>query len=246
MVLLGRRFISTWTGLLRHFSLGSQSQNGVKALQKQQGVLTPWKKHLLCQAQVGFHWQQTLTTSPIPESVGLSIRQVQVLNMEQLVQVNWEDGSHSFYPFVWLRDNCQCPVCTLHSAKARSLLLSQLDINTTVDQVTLVKPTKVCIVWPDQHCSEYDSTWLKKRCFSPEARRAQREELFYNERIYWGSDLQVPTASFEKVLYDDKAALDWLMAMRKVGIVLLKGAPEKPGQLARLNQRIGYSRLTFY
>lgn len=53
-------------------------------------------------------------------------------------------------------------------------------------------------------------------------------------------------ADFEAVLHDDKAALAWLVALRRFGIVYLKGAPVEQGQLARLSRRIGYLRLTFY
>lgn len=56
----------------------------------------------------------------------------------------------------------------------------------------------------------------------------------------------MPVADFEEVLYDDKAALAWLTALRRVGIVYLKGAPTELGQVARLGQRIGYLRITFY
>lgn len=67
-----------------------------------------------------------------------------------------------------------------------------------------------------------------------------------SERDFWDSCLQMPTLDFEEVLHDDKAALDWLTALRRVGIVYLKGAPVEQGQVARLSQRIGYLRLTFY
>lgn len=67
-----------------------------------------------------------------------------------------------------------------------------------------------------------------------------------SERAYWDSELRIPTANFEEVLHDDKAALAWLLALRRVGIVYLKGAPVEQGQVARLSQRIGYLRLTFY
>uniref|UniRef100_W5MHE9 Gamma-butyrobetaine hydroxylase 1 n=1 Tax=Lepisosteus oculatus TaxID=7918 RepID=W5MHE9_LEPOC len=63
---------------------------------------------------------------------------------------------------------------------------------------------------------------------------------------YWGSELRIPTASFEEVLSDDKAAYSWLTTLRRVGIVYLKGAPAEQGQVARLSDRIGYLRLTFY
>lgn len=59
------------------------------------------------------------------------------------MEVEWEDGGHSLYPFTWLRDNCQCPQCTLHSAKARKLLMSDLDIHTGVDVVEVTNDNKV-------------------------------------------------------------------------------------------------------
>lgn len=189
---------------------------------------------------------QTLAAAPLPFTGGSpGVRQAQALDQERLLQIDWDDGSCSLYPFTWLRDNCQCPLCTLQSAQARRLLLSDLDVHTGMDQVQLMD-NKVSITWPDQHSSEFDPDWLKKRCFSPEARQALQEELFLNEREYWDSGLQIPRADFEEVLHDDKAALAWLEALRRVGIVYLRGAPSEQGQVARLSQRIGYLRLTFY
>lgn len=37
---------------------------------------------------------------------------------------------------------------------------------------------KISITWPDEHASEYEAEWLKKRCFSEEARAEMREDLF--------------------------------------------------------------------
>lgn len=67
-----------------------------------------------------------------------------------------------------------------------------------------------------------------------------------SERYYWDRKLRIPTADYQEVLHDDKAALAWLLALRRVGIVYLKGAPAEQGHVARLAERIGYLRLTFY
>ncbi|XP_028812065.1 gamma-butyrobetaine dioxygenase [Denticeps clupeoides] len=191
--------------------------------------------------------QQTLAAASQP-TLGPSpgVRRAQTLDRERLLQVEWDDGSSSLFPFTWLRDNCQCPLCTLQSAQARSLLLSDLDVHTGVEKVRLMESNKVSIVWPDQHSSEFEPDWLKKRCFSAAARHARQEELFLNEREYWDAGLKIPTANFEEVLHDDKAALAWLLALRRMGIAYLKGAPLEQGQVARLSKRIGYLRLTFY
>lgn len=86
--------------------------------------------------------QQTLRTVSHPQAQP-PVRSVRALNEERLVEVEWEDGGRSLYPFTWLRDNCQCPLCTLDSALARKLLLSNFDINTGVDAVELTSDGQV-------------------------------------------------------------------------------------------------------
>ncbi|XP_070618090.1 gamma-butyrobetaine dioxygenase isoform X2 [Erythrolamprus reginae] len=179
-------------------------------------------------------------------SVGTTIQKVETPEKKQFICVHWEDGSESLYPSVWLRDNCQCPHCFLHSAKARKLLLENLDINIEVKDVTLTEQKKVTVVWPDDHTSEFEAEWLKKRCFSDQARAKAQEELFLSEHQYWGSDLELPTMDFEEVLQSDESAYKWLVTLKKVGIVLLTGAAIKQGEILKLGQRIGFLRLTFY
>ncbi|XP_025030981.1 gamma-butyrobetaine dioxygenase isoform X2 [Python bivittatus] len=179
-------------------------------------------------------------------SISTAIQKVETLEKKQYICVHWEDGSESLYPSVWLRDNCQCPDCFLHSAKARKLLLENLDINIKVKDVTLTEQKKINIVWPDDHTSEFEAEWLKKRCFSDQARARTQEELFLSERQYWGSDLELPTMAFEEVLHSDESAYKWLVTLKKVGIVLLTGAAVKQGEILKLGQRIGFLRLTFY
>ncbi|XP_063338049.1 gamma-butyrobetaine dioxygenase [Pelmatolapia mariae] len=198
-----------------------------------------------CLISLHLRGRHTLESASLPVSRHL-VRHVRALDDDRQMEVEWEDGGHSLYPFTWLRDNCQCPLCTLQSAQARTLLLADLDIHTGVDVVEVTNDNKVSIVWPDQHVSVFDAEWLKKRCFSPAARQAMQEELFLNRRCYWDSTLRIPSADFDEVLRDDKAALAWLLALRRVGMVYLKGAPAEQGQVARLAERIGYLRLTFY
>ena len=86
--------------------------------------------------------QQTLSSVSQPWTQA-PVRSVRALNEERLVEVAWEDGGCSLYPFTWLRDNCQCPLCTLDSAQARKLLLTNFDINTGVDAVELTSDGQV-------------------------------------------------------------------------------------------------------
>lgn len=101
-----------------------------------QGLLPP------CLTSAKLRRQHTLGSASFP-LVRHSVRHVRALDEERLMEVEWEDGGHSLYPFTWLRDNCQCPLCTLHSAKARKLLMSDLDIHTGVAAVEVTADNKV-------------------------------------------------------------------------------------------------------
>lgn len=99
-------------------------------------------------AKVPCFGYQTLTANPLPTVGGSTVvKHAQVLDHKRLLQVEWEDGSCSFYPFTWLRDNCQCPLCTLQSAQARSLLFTDLDVHTGMDQVQITDNNKVRFVY---------------------------------------------------------------------------------------------------
>ena len=95
-----------------------------------------------CLTLMQLRGQQTLGSAALPLARH-SVRQVRALDEERIMEVEWEDGGHSLYPFTWLRDNCQCPLCTLESAEARKLLMSDLDINTGVDVVEVTNDNKV-------------------------------------------------------------------------------------------------------
>ncbi|OXB57480.1 hypothetical protein ASZ78_011821 [Callipepla squamata] len=174
------------------------------------------------------------------------IRKVEAPDAEHLIRVQWEDGSESRYPCVWLRDNCQCPHCFLRSAKARKLQFNELDVDIVAKEVSLTDRKKISITWPDEHTSEFEAEWLKKRCFSEVARAEMRQDLFLPEHQYWGSDLQLPKMPFEEIMYDDESAYKWLCTLKKTGVVLLTGAAARQGELVKLGHRIGFLRLTFY
>ncbi|XP_011360879.1 gamma-butyrobetaine dioxygenase [Pteropus medius] len=174
-----------------------------------------------------------------------AIQKAEVLDGAHLMQILWHDGEESFYPAVWLRDNCQCPNCYLDSAKARKLLVEALDVNIGIKDLMFDRK-KVHITWPNEHFSDFEADWLKKRCFSQHAREKLQRELFLPECQYWGSELQLPSLDFEDVLRNDEHAYKWLSSLKKVGIVRLTGASDKQGEVLKLGKRIGFLYLTFY
>ncbi|MFV0543440.1 MAG: gamma-butyrobetaine hydroxylase-like domain-containing protein [Marinicella pacifica] len=52
-----------------------------------------------------------------------------------LSQVFWKGGGSDVYPYLWLRDNCQCPNCFHPIAFARMVLLDHLHPDTVPKSV---------------------------------------------------------------------------------------------------------------
>ncbi|XP_069479606.1 gamma-butyrobetaine dioxygenase [Ambystoma mexicanum] len=206
------------------------------------------KFHPLGHPLSGTRLQHTAGATQPTNSFNLSfgIQKAEALDAKRFLRIQWEDDSESFYPYVWLRDNCQCPDCFLHSAKARKLPFTDLNVETGVQGIALSNTEKVRVTWPDGHTSDFEAGWLKKRCFSRHSRAEMQDELHLPECQFWGSDLQMPVMSYEDVLSNDESTFKWLTTLKKVGIVLLDGAPTSKGELVRLGKRIGFLRLTFY
>ena len=56
---------------------------------------------------------------------------VQLVVDRRMVETVWEDGDRQLYPYVWLRDNCQCEKCFHPVTRARQLLIMDLNVDTT-------------------------------------------------------------------------------------------------------------------
>ena len=64
---------------------------------------------------------------------------------KDILEVKFGDGTEGRLPFVWLRDNCQCPQCFSVEAQGRKLLMDDLDIEVYSNKVqVLTYPWLVC------------------------------------------------------------------------------------------------------
>lgn len=165
----------------------------------------------------------------------------------KMLQVKWGDEDEVF-PYVWLRDNCRCPACFHAASYSRLSLMADMDLQVQPKSAEILSGGKrVEVVWRDGHRSEYEAEWLRLRGFSEATRRA-RASRFRLERKYWGSELMdnLPEASFQEVMEDDVALLEWLRRLEVFGFVKVNGAPAEQGQVRRLAERIGFIRKTHY
>ena len=76
----------------------------------------------------------TLTTKAAEQRNAVAVRSESVVSASvdqgsRLVKTEWSNGRKLNYPFIWLRDNCQCESCFHPSTKTRIALLRNLDLN---------------------------------------------------------------------------------------------------------------------
>ena len=126
-------------------------------------------------------------------------RLVVEVNSEDKVEVSAEDkmmrqeirGEVHEYPWVWLRDNCQCPECYEPISHCRIINLTEWELNVRPAsvQVRLVileqchnvlmqnLDDKIVITWEDGHVSPFDKSWLASRSFRSSSREGYRSVM---------------------------------------------------------------------
>ncbi|XP_078583873.1 gamma-butyrobetaine dioxygenase-like [Branchiostoma floridae x Branchiostoma japonicum] len=163
-----------------------------------------------------------------------------------MVEVEWSDGGVSSFPYVWLRDNCQCPQCFKPDSCSRLVLMSDLDVNVSpVRAESQARGGLLWVEWSDGHQSHYDWQWLKERCFSPHA-MSERERAWQRKTQLWGAEIthDLPKADFPVLLTDDRALYDFLVILDSVGLVLVQNVPCDVGQVERLANRVAFLKQT--
>ncbi|XP_070566929.1 gamma-butyrobetaine dioxygenase-like [Ptychodera flava] len=156
-----------------------------------------------------------------------------------MVLLEWNDGTTSRYPFVWLRDNCRCPSCWHHDARGRIILMENLDVDIEPIGVAMSEDgSKVDIHWPDNHTSPFETSLLHDVRFE--------DELPKENIRMWGSELldHLPTFQFNEIMRDDTKLLNFLEDLRDVGLTLLKDVPAETGHVAKLVDRISFLKIT--
>ncbi len=179
----------------------------------------------------------------------IQLRNAEVNQGAQFLEVVAEDGSINSFPYVFLRDNCQCPKCFHPSTKQRLL-------NTAFEVDVDIKPLEarsedgvVHLTWPDGHVSSFSHEWMLKRKFPKTDQDIKSKSKCNLEPELWdgGYQSRIKKYDFEE-LSDDKTCLSWLESIATAGLTLIRNAPAKPGVLENdiVMKLGGYIRQTHY
>src|ERR1041384_7594659 len=149
----------------------------------------------------------------------------------------WSDGTTSFWPAIWLRDQCACPVCR-HPSGQRLFEIGDLPEHPQIGRVAL-QGGAVQVVWKDEdHVSLYPADFLYES--NLKARLTPPIKL-------WGADLAtLPEADWSLLERDPVEELTWLASYHLHGFGLLHNVPTRPGMVAEVGDRLGFVRTTNY
>ncbi|WP_248742255.1 MULTISPECIES: gamma-butyrobetaine dioxygenase [unclassified Pseudomonas] len=163
-----------------------------------------------------------------------------VQNLADRVLIEWADGRVSPFHHVWLRDNCPCPQCVY--SVTREQVFEIVDAAPDLSPSAAHIDTDGClrIDWQDGHLSRFDAGWLRAHAYDDESRA---ERLAAKPKSFlWHSDLQLPVFDYSALMNDNAALLQWLLAVRDIGLTQVRGVPTEPGSLKLIAQRISFIR----
>lgn len=171
---------------------------------------------------------------------------------KKMVSITWQDKTSDVYPYIYLRDNCQCPECFFRESNQRLVdVVRDVDIN--------VKPTKVelsdnrsnlSITWPDSHVTVLDADFLFAKRLPSDAELKGRvcTDVTTRKVTLWGSEFKdhVPHMKFHDILNDEEVEFEFLNSLYRYGLALVTDIPVQQGQVEKLGDCVGYLRMTTY
>jgi gamma-butyrobetaine dioxygenase len=156
------------------------------------------------------------------------------------IQVQWADGRVSPFHHQWLRDNCPCPQCVYSVTREQVLEIVDVAENLIPDSARIDTDGCLCVDWQDGHLSRFDPGWLRAHAYDDES-RAERRAAKPKSKL-WDSQLKLPVFDYQALIDDNDALLQWLLAVRDIGLTQVRGVPTEPDSLKLIAQRISFIR----
>jgi gamma-butyrobetaine dioxygenase len=152
------------------------------------------------------------------------------------IRVAWDDGEVVDFHPLWLRSECACPECRSRVTLERTFDHFRLPLHLAPVRVEVTGEGALRLVWSHGgHVSLFDPGWLRSKSRTDSAAAAPAP---------WRADLvgALPTFDHAAIMSDERVLHAWLVALRDVGLTLLRGVPCAPGEVERIARRISLPR----
>jgi len=150
----------------------------------------------------------------------------------------WSDGGQQRFFATWLRDNAQTPEARNPTNGQRLMDVSDVPADTAFEAAALSGGGALEVTFaPDGYKSVYAPDWL---------RDFLQKDSNGPERHLWDAAHTILHRTFEDVTAQPDALADWLRAVARDGIALLRGVPTESEAVFRVADLFGYVRETNY
>lgn len=152
-------------------------------------------------------------------------------------------------PNIWLRDNCQCKVCTHDATKQRLLDTFSIPKDISIKShsaETRGSETIHRLEWSDGHESEYLRSFISQAMANESEKAVQRQAL--TDIKLWDSSIASdPPKTLYRYAMNLKKNNDLLSRLRKFGFCYVDKTPfEDPKATKKMLERIAFIRETHY
>lgn len=159
----------------------------------------------------------------------------------------WADGFNAFFSYLWLRDHCACSECRHPQTRERLVRLIDLpDPLPSPESAHVDGQGALRLLWPAMagfvpHASRFDPGWLRQR-----ADAATPDPLAVDRKIPWDASIAaaLPVVDHASFMETETGLADWLRALDRYGLAILRGGPVEEGEVLRVAERVGWPRET--
>ncbi len=179
-----------------------------------------------------------MSANPQIDSSNVSFDQAQ----RRLI-IQWRDGHHSSFPYIWLRHQQFFPLMGRpEQQQDTEFCLPEDPVGLAIESTT-IEHEQLVIDWQhDGSSTRHSLSFLRDNCLSAESRRQRHPRpLLWNARqaqdFRWfdGSDFDHP-----------QRRLELLLQLRDYGIALVRNLPDQPGTVESIAAYLGPVRNTHF
>ncbi|NDW45914.1 gamma-butyrobetaine dioxygenase [Ruegeria sp. PrR005] len=168
----------------------------------------------------------------------------QVTHTDQIVSLEFTDGTTARFHAVWLRDNALDPDTRAPGNGQRLITIGDIPADVSIGAASLVGGAMSVTFQPENKTVTYPADWLAEHTYD----RDHDHPMGWTDPgiTTWESGIAAPGADWVGVHTNPAVKRGWLAAVAEYGFARLTGGPTEPGALLKVAHLFGYVRETNY
>ncbi len=153
--------------------------------------------------------------------------------------VTWQDGKHSTFHYLWLRDNCT----TAFHPTTHERQFDLLEISPHIHPLSAqIDNDQLLIHWSEQeHTSHYTNQWLGDKAYTGTIKPETPHTAHHWDATFVERMIARPYAT---LMQSDQALYQWMVDLERDGLIKVTDMPNDAQSLTQIAQRIDYQRQT--